>query len=98
MQSGCTKPRISLAYGSYLGTIYDFFLLLLLLLNKLYMNHLREKYMFNNNNKAIEALQRHVGPFMLTLLLLSFLMYLFRFVFDMYFSTATCFFNLVLFK
>ena len=27
--------------------------------------------MFNNNHKAIEALQRHVGPFMLILLLLS---------------------------
>ena len=58
------------------------------------MIHLTERYMFNNSNKAIEALQRHVDPFMLVLLLLSFLMCLSRFVFDMYFSTATCFFNL----
>ena len=53
--------------------------------------------MFNNNNKTIEALQWHVGPFMLMLLLLSSLVCLSRFVFVMYFSAATCFFNLVLF-
>ena len=61
------------------------------------MIHLTERYMFNNNNKTIEALQRHMGPFMLILLLLSSLMCLSRFVFDMYFSTAACFFNLDLF-
>ena len=57
------------------------------------MIHLTERYMFNNNNKAIEALQRLVGPFMLILLLLFSLVCLSRFVFDMYFSPATRFFN-----
>ena len=52
--------------------------------------------MFNNNNKTIEAIQRTVGPFMLILLLLSSLVCLSRLVFDMYFSKAICFFNLVL--
>ena len=52
--------------------------------------------MFNNNNKTIEALQRTVGPFMLILLLLSSLVCLSHLVFDMYFSKAICFFNLVL--
>ena len=66
------------------------------LLNKIYMIHLTERYMFNNNNKAIEALQRYVGPFMLILLLLSSLVCFSCLVFDMYFSTVTCFFNLVL--
>ena len=102
LQSVCTKSRIYLTYGSYLGTVYDlncvsFFFLL----NKLYMIHLIERCMFNNNNKTIEALQRHVGPFMLILLLLfsryTIILLLSRFVFDMYFSAATCFFNLVLF-
>ena len=49
--------------------------------------------MFNNNNKTKEALQRHVGPLMLILLLLSSLVCLSRFVFDMYFYTATCFYK-----
>ena len=49
--------------------------------------------MVSNNNKTIEALQRHVGLFMLILLQLSYLVYLSHFVFDMYFSTATCFFQ-----
>ena len=53
--------------------------------------------MFNSNNKTIETLQRHVGPLMLILLLLSSLVCLSRFIFDMYFSAAICFFNLVLF-
>ena len=62
------------------------------------MIHLAERYMLNNNNKAIEALQRHVSPSMLILLLLlSSLMCLSRFVFDMYFYTTTAFFNLDLF-
>ena len=61
------------------------------------MIHLTERYMFNNDNKAIEALQRHVGPFMLILLLLSSLVCLSRFAFEMYFSTVTYFFNLNLF-
>ena len=61
------------------------------------MIHLAERYMFNNNNKTIEALQWHVGPFMLMLLLLSSLVCLPRFVFDMYFFAATYFFSLVLF-
>ena len=49
--------------------------------------------MFNNNNKTKEALQRHVGPLMLILLLLSSLVCLSRFVFDMYFYTAICFYK-----
>ena len=53
--------------------------------------------MFNNNNKTIDALQRHVGAFMLISLLLSFLVCLSRFVFGMYISAVACFFNLVLF-
>ena len=65
---------------------------------KLYMIHLTERYMVNNNNKIIEALQRHVGLLMLILSLLSYLVYLSHFVFDVYFSAATCFFNLVLFN
>ena len=106
LQSVCTKSRIYLTYGSYLGTVYDlncvvFLCFFFFLLNKLYMIHLIERCMFNNNNKTIEALQRHVGPFMLILLLLfsryTIILLLSRFVFDMYFSAATCFFNLVLF-
>ena len=96
-----TKPRIYLAYGSYLGTINYLncccCFLFLFFLNKLYKIHLTEGYIFNNNNKAIEALQRHAGSFMLILLLLSSLVCPSHFVFDMYFSTATCFFNLDLF-
>ena len=61
------------------------------------MIHLTKRYLFNNNNKTIEALQRHVSPFMLILLLLSSLLCLSHFVFDMYFSTTTCFFKLVVF-
>ena len=61
------------------------------------MIHLTKRYLFNNNNKTIEALQRHVSPFTLILLLLSSLLCLFHFVFDMYFSTTTCFFKLVVF-
>ena len=94
MQSVCTKPRIYLTYGSYLGTSDE--LIFFVLLNKLYMIHLTERYKFNSNNKTIEALQSHVGLFKLMLLLLSFLLCLSRFVFDMYFSPATCFFNLVI--
>ena len=60
------------------------------------MIHLTERYMFINN-KAIEALQRHVGSFMLILLLLPSVASLSRFVLDMYFSTAACCFNLDLF-
>ena len=84
-----------MTYGSYLGTIYDlnFFFFML---NKLYIIQLIERYMFNNN-KTIETLQRHVGPFMLILLLLSSLVCLSRFLFDMYFYTVTWFFKLVLF-
>ena len=93
MQSICTKPRIYLTYDSYLGTIYDFFIIIFSL-NKLYMIHLIERYMLNNNNKTIQALQGHVRPFML---MLSSLVCLSRFGFNMYFSTATCFFNLALF-
>ena len=91
MQSVCTKPVIYLIYGPYL---YDFFFIIIVLLNKLYMNHLTERYMFNNNSKTIQALQRHVLPFML---MLSSLVCLSGFVFAMYFSAATCFFNEVLF-
>ena len=58
------------------------------------MIYLTERYMFNNNNKAIEAIQRRMDPFMLILLLLSSLVCLSSFIFDMYFSTATCSFNL----
>ena len=59
------------------------------LLNKLYMIHLIERYILNNNNKAIEARQRHVDLLMLILLLLSSLLCLSRVVFGMYFATAT---------
>ena len=41
-------------YGSYLGTIYGLNCVFLLLLNKLYIIHLMERYMFNNNNRTIE--------------------------------------------
>ena len=58
MQSACTKPRIYL-------TCLRYDLIFCLFLNKLYMIHLTERYMFDNNNKTIEALQWHVGPFML---------------------------------
>ena len=88
LQSVCTKPRIYLTYGSYLGTVYDlncFFFLL----SKLYLIHLAEGYMFNNNNKTIEAFQRHVFPFFLIVLLSFSLVYLSRLLFDMYFSKAT---------
>ena len=54
--------------------------------------------MFKYNSKTIEAkTQRHVGTFMLILLLLSSLVSLSRFLFDMYFATATFFFSIVLF-
>lgn len=53
------------------------------------MIHLIERYILNNNNKAIEARQRHVDLLMLILLLLSSLLCLSRVVFGMYFATAT---------
>ena len=40
--------------------------------------------MFNYNNKTIEALQRHVDPFIFILLLLSSLVCLSGFVFDVF--------------
>ena len=55
------------------------------------MIYLTERYMFNDSNKTIEAIQRHLDLFMLILLLLSSLVCVSRFVFDKYFSTATYF-------
>ena len=101
MQSVCTKPRIYVTYGSYLGAIYE--LNWFFLINKVYMIHQKERCMFSNNNKTIKTLPftlshfRHVGLFMLILLLSSSFVCLSRFGIWHYFFTTTCFFNLVIF-
>ena len=78
--------------GSYLGTIYDFFFFLLL--NKLYMIHLTERYMFNNNSKTREALQRHMDPFMLILFNLDLNRGCLVYMFSLRFSGSKFFINL----
>ena len=62
MQSVCTKPRIYLTYGSYLGTIYDlncadvYVVVVAAVLVKWIIYDSSGRYIFNNNNKTIKVL------------------------------------------